>query len=218
MRDGKKHSITTMCAVSLRDCNMQRVCTEVVDAGHRTHRCLESGLHQLGLCCGIVWFALVWCGVVWCRVVWCGVVWCGVVWYDVVWFGVVWCGVMWFGVVWCGLMWCGAVQCGLQRCGVVRCGAVRCGVVWCDVVWCGVVWYGLVCAAKSLPLATRSSRQQHQVDLKDRIPMWQPRDDVILAFWIQIHPVLLNTAVVLCQCIAQQLCSVCEGCIGRKLD
>ena len=68
------------------------------------------------------------------------------------------------------------------------------------------------------PFATWPSRQQHQVDLKDGVPVWQPGDDIILALRIQIHPVLLHAAIVLCQSITQQLRSICQGSVCRNLD
>ena len=67
----------------------------------------------------------------------------------------------------------------------------------------------------STPFATRPGRQQHQVDLKDRVAMWETRDDVILALRIQIDPVLLYSAVIFAECVAQHLCSVCKRCVGR---
>ena len=68
------------------------------------------------------------------------------------------------------------------------------------------------------PFASRPSRQQHQVDLKDGVAMGQPRDDVFLALRIQVDPVLLHNAVILAEGIAQHLGSVCEACIGSQLN
>lgn len=48
--------------------------------------------------------------------------------------------------------------------------------------------------------------------------MGQPGDHIILAFWIQIHPVLLYDAVIFCECIAQHLGRICQGRICRELD
>lgn len=68
------------------------------------------------------------------------------------------------------------------------------------------------------PFAAGPGRQQHQVDLKDGVAMWETRDDIILTLRVQVHPVLLHNGVILTQGIAQHLGSVCEGGVGRQLD